>query len=71
MRHINSRLAADRRVDLGKQCRGQLHEADPAAKDTSGKAGKIADHAAAQGDDGIAPLDTKGEQSFADFGEHQ
>ena len=56
--------------DLGEQGRGDLHEADAAAENARGKAGKVADHAAAKGNDDIAALDAELEQTLAHIGEH-
>src|SRR3546814_15715869 len=41
-------LAADRAVDLGQQAGRDLHEVEAAQGDSGGKAGEVADHAAAQ-----------------------
>ncbi len=46
---IDRRLAADRAVDLGQQRRRDLDEVDAAHIDGAGKAGQVADDAAAQG----------------------
>ena len=43
-------------IDLREQCRRDLHEAHPAAKDRGREAGEIAHHAAAEGDDEVAAL---------------
>ena len=40
-----------------------------APQDGGGKAGEVADDAAAQGDDAVAPLDTGGQQLVAEFGQ--
>jgi hypothetical protein len=46
---VDRRLAAYRRVHLGQQCRGHLHKRHTAHVAGRGKAGHVADHAAAQG----------------------
>ena len=70
MRGVDAGFAADRRVDLGKQGRRDLHEADTAAKNARGKACKVADHAAAKGYNDVAALDAKFEQTLAHIGDH-
>ena len=67
---VDAGLAADRGIDLGQQRGRHLHDADAAPQDAGGKAGQIADHAAAKRDDAIAPLDAKLEQAFAERRQH-
>ena len=59
---VDAGLAADRGIDLGEQRRRHLDEADAAAHDPGGEAGEVADHAAAEGEHGVAPLDPRLEQ---------
>ena len=54
LRKINGNFAADRRIYLRKQRGGNLHIFDPPQKCSSRKAGKIADHTAAQRNEKIA-----------------
>ncbi len=56
-------------IDLSQKRRGDLHEAHAAAQDRGCKAGQVADHAAAEGDDEIAPLDPELKQALAQRGE--
>ena len=70
LRRVDAGLAADGGIDLRKQRRRDLHEAHAAAEDARGKAGKVADHAAAERDDGVAALNAKLQQSLAEPGEH-
>ena len=65
LRGVDAGLAADRGVDLGEQRGRQLHHAHAAPQDAGGKAGQVADHAAAQRNDAIAPLDAELEQALA------
>src|SRR3546814_13659182 len=48
LRCVDAGLAADRAVDLGQQAGRDLHEVEAAQGDSGGKAGEVADHAAAQ-----------------------
>ncbi len=50
---------------LRQQRRRNLHEADAATQDRRGKSCKVADDAAAQGDDEIAALEAQLEQALA------
>ena len=67
MRRVDAGLAADRGIDLRQQRGRHLHEIDAAADDRCGKAGEIADHAAAERDDEIVALDLRRDQRFADL----
>ena len=67
VRRIDPGLAADRGIDLRQQRGRHLHEIDAAAQDRGGKAGEIADHAAAERDDQIVALDLRRDQRFADL----
>ena len=53
--------------DLRQQRGRHLHEIDAAAQDRRGKAGEIADHAAAERDDQIVALDPGRDQRLADL----
>ena len=66
VRRVDAGLAADRRVDLRQQRRRHLHEIDAAAHAGRGKAGEIADDAAAERDDQIAALDARVDDRLAD-----
>ena len=59
VRRIDAGLAADRGIDLGEERGRDLDEVDAAAQDRGGKAGEVADDAAAEGDDAIAALDRR------------
>jgi hypothetical protein len=61
-RMIDPGLAADRRIDLRQQAGRDLHERHAALITGGGEPGHVADHAAAQGDDGGAPVATGREQ---------
>ncbi len=65
-RGVDAGLAADRAVDLGQQTRRDLHEIDAAQQGRRGKAGQIADDAAAQGDEHRAALDAATEHPFGE-----
>ncbi len=67
LRGVDAGLAADRGVHLRQQRRRHLHEVEAAPHAGGGKAGKIADHAAAERDDQIAALDLRGDQGLADL----
>jgi len=62
---IDAGLAADRGVDLRQQGGRHLHEVESAPHAGRGKAGKVADHAAAEGDDEIAALDARRDDRLA------
>ena len=62
---IDAGLAADRGIDLGQQRGRDLHEAHAAPHDRGGKAGEIADDAAAERHDEIAALDARLEDRVA------
>ncbi len=47
---------------MGEERRRHLHVGAAALQDGRGEAGEVADHAAAEGDDMIAPLDAEPEQ---------
>src|SRR5262249_26208673 len=68
---IDCRLAADRGIDLRKQRGGYLHIVETAAHNRGGKAGEIADDAAAERHHDIGTLDACGNQRFADALEHR
>ncbi len=68
-RGVDRGLAADRTVDLRQQRGGQLHEAAAALEDRAGKAGQVADHAAAQREDMVAAFDTLIQQPVGQPGE--
>ena len=68
-RHVDPGLAADRAVDLGQQGRRDLHEIDPAQQGRRGKAGHVADDAAAQGHQHRAALDAAGQDVLDQPGE--
>ena len=61
---IDRRLAADRRIDLREQRRRDLHEFAAAPRDGSGKAGEIADDAAAERDNRITPFHACGKNAL-------
>ena len=67
LRRIDPGLAADGGIDLRQQRGRHLHEIDAAAQDRGGKAGEIADHAAAERDDEIVALDFRRDQRLADL----
>ena len=61
--HVDRRLAADRGIDLGEERGRKLDVADAAQQDCGRESGKIADHAAAQRDQRIAPFQAEFEAS--------
>ena len=65
LRRVDAGLAADRGIDLGEQRGRHLHHAHAAPQDAGGEAGEIADHAAAERNDAVAPLDAELEQALA------
>ena len=65
-RVVDAGLAADRGVHLGEQRRRQLHEVDAALVARRGEARHVADDAAAEGDDGAAPVEPLAEQRLVD-----
>ena len=65
LRRIDAGLAADRGIDLRQQRRRHLHVIEPAPHARRGKAGEIADHAAAERDDEIAALDARRDDLLA------
>ena len=67
LRRVDAGLAADGGIDLRQQRGRHLHEIDAAAQDRGGKAGEIADHAAAERDDEIVALDLGRDQGLADL----
>ena len=67
VRRVDAGLAADRGVDLRQQRGRHLHEIKPAPHAGRGKAGEIADHAAAQRDHQIIALDARRDQRVADL----
>ncbi len=58
LRRVDARLAADARIHLRQQRRGDLHEADAAADDRSREACQVADHAAAESQHDVAAFET-------------
>ena len=62
MARVDSRLAADRAVDLAQQGRRDLDIVEAAQGDGGGEAGKVADHPAAECQHDRAPLDAVAEQ---------
>ena len=67
LRRVDAGLAADGGIDLRQQRGRHLHEIDAAAQDRRGKAGEIADHAAAERDHEIVALDLGRDQRLADL----
>ena len=65
-RDIDRRLAADRAVDLREKARRHLHKAAAAIDDRRGETGEVADDAATEGNDVVAPLDALREQRVDD-----
>ncbi len=65
-RRVDRRLAADAGIDLGEQGRRDLDEAHAAPQARRAEAGEIADDAAAERDDEVAPLDPRLDQRVAD-----
>jgi hypothetical protein len=61
---VDAGLAADRAVDLGEQGGRHLHVSNAAQQDRRTEPGKIADHAAAEGDDRGRALDPGREQDI-------
>src|ERR671934_260648 len=61
-RMVDGGLAADGRVDLREQRGRYLHEAHAALVDRRGKAGEVADDAAAKSDDGSVAAEARREQ---------
>ena len=57
LRRVDAGLAADRGIDLRQQRGRDLHEVHAAASDRGGKAGEVADDAAAKREDDIAALE--------------
>ena len=68
-RRIDRGLAPHRRIDLGEQAGRDLDEVAAALEDRRREADQIADHAAAQRDDVIAPFDPAFEQRIAKPGQ--
>ena len=68
-RRIDAGLAADRAIHLGKQGGRDLDQRNPATQDCGSEAGQVTDHAAAECQDGVVPLDAGAEQSVAQLGE--
>ena len=63
MRRVDAGLAADRGIDLRQERGRDLHEVHAAPRDRRGKAGEVADHAAAEREDDVAALELGREQS--------
>ena len=64
VRKIDRGLAADRGVHGRKQGGRDLHIVDAARIDRRGKARKVADHAAAEGDRKVAAREMRGRELF-------
>ena len=64
VRRVDAGLAADGAIDLRQQRRRDLHEIHAAPHDAGGKAGEIADHAAAKRQHDIAALEPRLEQAL-------
>ncbi len=64
LRGVDAGLATDRTVDLRQKRGRHLHEAHTPAQDRGGKAHQVADHAAPQRHDQIAPFDLLVQQPF-------
>ena len=64
VRRIDAGLAADRAIDLRQQRGRHLHEIHAAPGNRGGKAGQIADDAAAQRDDQVAAFEPGREDAF-------
>ena len=60
LREVHAGLAADGGVDLGQQRRRHLQTGDPPVVGGGGEPGGVADDAAAEGHDGVAPEETPG-----------
>ena len=60
---VDAGLAADRGIDLRQQRGRHLHEIHAAPHDAGGKAGEVADDAAAERDDRIAALEPGGKHA--------
>ena len=67
VRGVDRGLAADRGIDLRQQRGRHLHVVDAAAHGRGGKAGQIADHAAAERDHQVAAFDARGDDRLADL----
>src|SRR3546814_8516685 len=68
-RHVDPGLAADRGVDLGEEGGRDLDEMAATINDRRGETDEVADHAAAEGDDMVAPLDAERQQPVDQGGE--
>ena len=66
VRRVDRGLAADRAVDLRQQRRRHLYEVDAAQQGRGGKAGEVADDAAAERDQRRAALDAERQHVFAE-----
>src|SRR5262249_46921575 len=66
MTGVNASFAANGGVDLCEKRGRYLHEADAAFDASRGKTGQVASHAAAEGNDGMFPLNTKIKKRAAD-----
>jgi hypothetical protein len=67
LRGVDPGLAADGGVDLCEQRGWHLNEIDATAQDRGRKAGKVANHAAAERDHEIVALDPGRDQRFRDL----
>ena len=64
---VDGGLAADRRIYLGQQGGGDLHEIDAALVDRRREPGQVADHAAAEGHDQVAAVELQRQQTVRQF----
>jgi len=64
---VNGSLATDRGIDLRQQSGGNLDEVDAALIAGCGKTGHVADHPAAEGDEGAIAVETMAQQGGKDF----
>ena len=65
MGRVDAGLAANGRIDLGQKRGWNLDELDAAPEDGCGKAGDVANDAATEGNDFVAPFNAGGEQLLA------
>ncbi len=67
-RRVDARLAPDRRVDHREEARGHLHVGNAAHVGRGNESREVADHAAAERDDGAVATKSGGEQLVAERG---
>ena len=67
MGRVDAGLAADRRIDLRQQARGNLHETNTAPRHGGSEARKVADYAPAERDHQIAAFDACCENRIANL----